>query len=476
MQGRLVLAAGLIALAPRGGAAATRDVANVPTFTLTFGRSVLNQLTFDTYRTPFDELQTRPYNMLFANISRQPNFGAWPGQQGSYARYVDALIGNNGAANVDNDADAIEGTMIRRETGALAWGISPAFLAGTLKSDDSAGGSTFSDDNDLKAFDVRGGVAYQLNNSFVLGGGLRAVLATHDATDTNFEPGVGGFNGEDDFKQTTIELDAGVRQFLSQTSSWEIAAAAGFGTSEKDVFSEDVDGAGATTGRFVSTNYDIDDLGLTVAGGYNRLRAEGLGEMEYRGGFTYTQRKLGNSDLAFTETGGVTTPDVTLLSQDPIKVMGIFGSARSIFEAGETEVFLGARLGYDKTDGRQQTNAAGAIVNEKIEDSLLGLGLTLGVRQPVFHDKLRIIVSGHGDLLASKTGTFFDTGSAEDDTTLTVAQYAIGLETVLTNVTLDFVWLAGEEATVTPIPIGIPAGSRRTVQLDRLILSAAVSW
>ena len=81
MQGRLVLAAGLIALAPRGGAAATRDVANVPTFTLTFGRSVLNQLTFDTYRTPFDELQTRPYNMLFANISRQPNFGAWPGQQ-----------------------------------------------------------------------------------------------------------------------------------------------------------------------------------------------------------------------------------------------------------------------------------------------------------------------------------------------------------------------------------------------------------
>ena len=40
----------------------------------------------------------------------------------------------------------------------------------------------------------------------------------------------------------------------------------------------------------------------------------------------------------------------------------------------------------------------------------------------------------------------FDTGSAEDDTTLTAAQYAIGLETVLTNVTLDFVWLAGEES------------------------------
>lgn len=475
-QGRIVLVAGLIALAPRGGAAATRDLAGMPTFTLTFGRSVLNQLSFDTYRTPFDELQTRPYNMLFANISRQPNFGAWPGQQGSYARYVDGLIGNNGAANVDNEADAIEGTMVRRETGSLAWGISPAFLAGTLKSNDTAGASTFSDDDDLTAFDVRGGVAYQLNNSFVLGGGLRAVLANHDASDANFEPGVGGFNGEDRFKQTTLAVDAGVRQFLTPISSWEIAATAGFGTSEQDVFSEDVDDTGAVTGRFVSTNYDIDDIGITVAGGYNRLRAEGLGEMEFRGGFTYAQRKLGNSDLAFTETGGITTPDVTLLAQDPIKTLGVFGSARSIFQAGETEVFMGARLGYDTRDGRQQTDAAGTIITETIDDSSIGLGLTLGIRQPVFRDKLRIIVSGHGDLLASKSGTVFDTGSEQDDTTLTVAQYAVGLETVLTNVTLDFVWLAGEEITVAPLPIGIPGGSRQTVQLDRLILSAAVSW
>ena len=89
--GRMALAAGLTALAVGGAAAATRDLASAPTFTLTFGRSVLNQLTFDTYRTPYDELTTRPYNLLFANISRQPNFGAWPGQQGSYARYVDIL-------------------------------------------------------------------------------------------------------------------------------------------------------------------------------------------------------------------------------------------------------------------------------------------------------------------------------------------------------------------------------------------------
>ena len=105
------------------------------------------------------------------------------------------------------------------------------------------------------------------------------------------------------------------------------------------------------TARFVSTNYDIDDLGVTVAGSYNRLRAEGLGEMEFGGGFTYSQRELGNSDLAFTETGGVTTPDVTLLSQEPVTTMGVFGTARSIFQAGETEVFIGARLGYDTMDG-----------------------------------------------------------------------------------------------------------------------------
>jgi hypothetical protein len=472
----IVLAAAAWALAPREAAAATRDLANVPTFTLTFGRSVLNQLTYDTYRTPFDELQTRPYNLLFANISRQPNFGAWPGQQGGYARYVDGLIGNNGAANVDNDADAIEGTMIRRESGALAWGLSAAILAGTLKTDDAAAGATFSDNNDLKALDVRGGAAYQLSNSTVLGAGLRTVYAIHDATDANFEPGVGGFNGEDNFKQLTMAADVGARQFLTPTSSWEVTGVFGYGSSNKDVFSENVDGTGAITDRFVSTNYDINDLNLTVAGGYNRLRSEGLGETEFRGGVSYSQRKLGNSDLASTTTGGVTTPDLTLLSQKPITTTGIFGSARSIFQAGETEVFLGVRLGYDSASGSQQTDAAGTIVNEKIDDSLIGLGLTLGVRQPLFHDKLRIIVSGHGDLLAGKTGTIFDTGSAKDDTTLTVAQYAVGLEAVLANVTLDFAWLTGEEATVTPVPIGIPAGSRRTVQLDKLVLSAAVSW
>jgi hypothetical protein len=466
----------LSALAPQRTRALTRDVAAVPTFTLTFGRSVLNQLTFDTYRTPFDELQTRPYNLLFANISRQANFGAWPGQQGSYARYVDGLIGNNGATNVDNDSDAIEGTMIRRETGTIAWGLSAAVLSGTLKTDDTSAGTTFSDDNALKALDIRGGASFQLNNSFVLGAGLRTVLATHNADDSNFEPGVGGFNGADDFEQLGVTVNIGVRQFLTPLSSWELETDLGYGSSTQDVFSENVDAAGAITDKFVSTNYDINDLSVAVSGGYNRLRAEGLGEAEYRGGLSFSKRKLGNSDLAYTESGGVTTPDVTLLDQSPVTTAGAFASARSIFQAGETEVFLGARLGWDKTTGSAQTDVAGTIVNEDVDDSRLGLGLTLGLRQPLFRDKLRIIVSGHGDFLSDKTATTFDAGSEKDHATLTVAQYAVGLEVVLANVTLDLAWLTGEEAPVTPIPIGIPTGSRRTVQLDKLVLSAAVSW
>jgi hypothetical protein len=139
-------------------------------------------------------------------------------------------------------------------------------------------------------------------------------------------------------------------------------------------------------------------------------------------------------------------------------------------------MFVGARLGYDASTGSSQVDAAGTIVNEKIDDTQIGLGLTLGIRQPLVHDKLRIIVSGHADLLDSQIQTTFDTGSEKDSATLTAAQFAVGLETVLANVTLDLAWLTGEAAPSVAIPIGIPEGSRRTIQLDRLVLSAAVSW
>ena len=473
----LLLVLGAAAAMPRPTLAVTRELSDVPSFGLTFQRSVLNQLTYDTYRTPFDELQSRPYNLLFGNIARTANFGAWPGQQGRYTRYVDGLIGNNGAANVDNNADAIQGTMIRRETGTSAWGLTAAILAGTGRKDGTTAGSTFKDSNDLKALDLRGGAGFQLDDSSVLGASLRAVRATHDKTDTNFEPGVGGFTGVDTFAQLGVTADIGVRQFLGPLSSWELQTTVGYGSAKQDTSSRNVDGTGALTDTFVSANDDIKDFSFAVTGGYNRLHRERLGETEYRGGLARAQRKLGNSDLAYTEALGVTTADLTLLSQKPVTTTSAFASARSIFQAGETELFVGARLDFGLSGGSSSTvDTVGTIVNEKIADSRLGLGVTLGIRQPLYRDKLRIIVSGHGDLVSDKTQTIFDANSATDRSTLTAAQYAVGLEAVLANVTLDLAWLAGEEAAVVPVPIGLPSGSRRTVQLDKLVLSAAVSW
>ena len=456
--------------------AVTREVASVPQFRLTFGESVINQLTFDTYRNAYDELQTRPYNLNFAGIGRSANLSPWPGQEGGYARYVDALIGNNGAANVDNDADAIQGSLIRRQTGKIAWGVTAAVLAGTLESDDASGTSTFTDGDDLKAIDVRGAAAFQLGESRVLGGGVRLIFATSSITEDSFEAGVGGFSSEDSFDQPAVVLDAGMRTFLGPRSSWEIAGALGYAAPKVDERSTSFDDTGAVTGKFVVANYDIDDLSFSVSGSYNRLRADAPGETEYRGGITYAQREIGNSNLSYSETGGITTPLLTLTGQDAITTLAFFGSAKTIFQAGETEMFVGARLGYAAVDGATQVDAAGVLSSESIDDTQADLRLTLGVRQPLYRDKLRFIASGRGDVVRLETKTSFDTGDDGDTATLTVAQYAIGLEAVLANVTLDLAWLAGEEAPVVPIPIGVPTGSRRTVELDRLVFSAAVSW
>jgi hypothetical protein len=76
----------LIALLPGTARALTREVAELQPTRLTFGQSVLNQLSYGTYREPFDELQTRPHNLLFHNIGRHPNLSPWQGQQGSYTR------------------------------------------------------------------------------------------------------------------------------------------------------------------------------------------------------------------------------------------------------------------------------------------------------------------------------------------------------------------------------------------------------
>ena len=472
----IAVVAALIALWPGTIFALTRDIADLQPARLTFDQSVIHQLTFETYRDPFDELQTRPYNLLFNNIGRHSNLSPWQGQAGNYTRYFNALIGNNGTANVDNDADTLQGALIRRETDAIAWGVSAAFLTGEDGSDDSNPTTTFSDTDNLNGFDLRGAAAYQLSERRVLGGGFRATQASSELTDSSFGQGVGGFFGAEEFDQLRVVLDFGMRTFLDPMSSWEIQGALGFGSSEQDEFSETLDLLGLVTDRFVITNYEISDLDLGLYAGYNRVRAGQLGETEYRVGLERSERELDNSDLSFGETGGVVTPVVTLLGSDPITRTRLYASAKTIFQAGETEMFAGAELGYGMVDGSTRVDAAGFIVNEEIDDSHTHLGATVGLRQPLYRDKIRLIVSGRADLVDQETSTVFDSGSDDDNSTLSVAQYAIGLEGVLANVTFDLAWLQSEEAPVVPVDLGLPGGSRRSIELDRLIFSAAVAW
>jgi hypothetical protein len=132
----IALVAAAAMLLPGVSLALTRELAELQPASLSFDRSVLNQVSFDIYRDPFDELQTRPYNLLFSNIGRHSNLSPWPDQEGNYTRYLNALIGNNGRSNIDNDADAIQGSFGMRQTDTIAWGVSAAFLGGNLGSDE----------------------------------------------------------------------------------------------------------------------------------------------------------------------------------------------------------------------------------------------------------------------------------------------------------------------------------------------------
>ena len=59
-------------------------------------------------------------------------------------------------------------------------------------------------------------------------------------------------------------------------------------------------------------------------------------------------------------------------------------------------------------------DAAGVIVNEAIDDTQMAVGMTLGLRQPLFQDKLRVIVSGRADYLDLERNTQRILGDSED--------------------------------------------------------------
>ncbi|MDH3591709.1 MAG: hypothetical protein OER88_07515, partial [Planctomycetota bacterium] len=223
-----LLLAGIFALLIWGESSAlTREIAELQRAKLTFDQSILNQLTFGTYRDPFDELQGRPYNLLFQNIGRHSNLSPWQGQEGNYTRYLNALIGNNGTANVDNDADSIQGALIHRVSPGWAWGVSGAFLAGNNDNAAASNGLIFSNADDFSGFDVRGAAARQLGETRVLGFGVRATSALSETLDDDFEIGVGGTFSKDAFKQFDMTFDVGLRTFINNRSSWEIGLEVG---------------------------------------------------------------------------------------------------------------------------------------------------------------------------------------------------------------------------------------------------------
>ena len=292
-----IFAAALLALSFVSAGAATREIADLQPARLTFSQSILNDVSFGIYRDPFDELQTRPYNMLFSNIGRHGSFSPWPGQQGNYTRYVNALIGNNGTANVDNGADSLQGSMVRRQTDRWAWGVSAAILSGNDGNENSGGGSTFRDTDDLNGFDIRPAAARQLGERRVLGFGLRLTSASSELTDSSFAQGVGGFFGETEFTQSGFVADVGLRTFLTPGSSWEVQLVIGSDSFEQIEIAETIDGLGVITDRNTITNYDISDFTIGAYGGYNHQRDGALGEMEYRLGIESSQRELDNTDL-----------------------------------------------------------------------------------------------------------------------------------------------------------------------------------
>lgn len=470
------IAAAVICCSASSSFALTREIADLQRARLTFDRSVLNQLSYDTYRDPFDELQSRPYNLLFQNIGRYSNLSPWQGQEGNYTNYLNALIGNNGVANIDNNADAMQGAWIRRHSSAWAYGGSIAFLAGNNDSSDLTSTVGFGDSDDLSGYDFRGAAARQLGESRVLGFGLRMTQVSAEETDGAFETGVGGFRSADRFEHSDFTVDTGLRTFISENTSWDVALEVGAGSADRDLWSENLDGVSMVTDRFVITDYDISDLIVKVSTGYNRQAADRLGETEYRVTLMHTSRELDNTALSYGEALGVITPSLTLLDQDALTSTRVSLSAKKIFQAGETEMFGTTRFMYGMTDGATSVDAASIIVNEAIDDTQMSLGLTIGLRQPLYRDKLRVIVAGHAEFTSLEESTVFDSGLDTNTYDQTSTQYAVGLEGVLANVVFDLAWLFGEEDPVLPVGLGLPPGSRRSIEVDRLVFSAAVAW
>ena len=337
-MGRTWAAAGLAVVIVSGvSGATTREVAEVSPRPLSINQSVLFEVTDGIFRTPYDELQMRPYNLLFVNVDRNPNLSPWPGQTGEQIHYLNALVGNNGATDVDGDADVLQGAYIRQRGEGIAWGFSGGLFSSENDSNDITNGVTFDETDSVSGFDFRGSVAKSLSDSFVGGVGVRLFSQTDEVIQESFAPLTGGSFTENSTDQTGGAVDVGVRKFMEGNRSWEASVHFGFGDGEVDNFSDTLDVNGAITDRFVVTDYDLTDTTYGVRGQFNTLAQNGRHEGQYRIGLTVTERELDNDALAFQETAGVVTPSLTLLNQDAVSWTTVYGAVEHVFFAGPTQ-------------------------------------------------------------------------------------------------------------------------------------------
>jgi len=96
----------------------------------------------------------------------------------------------------------------------------------------------------------------------------------------------------------------------------------------------------------------------------------------------------------------------------------------------------------------------------------------MGLRQPLWNERFRLVARAQADLSDSSRTTTFDTASSGTDLTQTTTQYAIGIETVLNNMAFDVAWLFGTDSGSG----GTTTVNRQTIDLDRLVISATFGW
>ncbi len=452
--------------------AVTREIVELQRIPLTPRMSVIHQLSGGLLSDPYDELLSRPFNLHFTNLERNANLSPWPGQQGEQVRYVDFLIGNNGNTNVRNGSDTLQGTYVSQRGDKFVWGISAAYLGDDIQNTDLAAGANFADSESLLGFDARFAAGYRVSNRMVLGGGLSAFKGTDTFDDASFTQGLGGSFSLQELDDTGFEADFGLRLFTSESKSWDTTLVVGSGSTQLDDYSDTLDATGAVISRFVINRYDIEDVYLQLSAGHNRRFLESGGEAQFRAGVRSSRHELANTDLSFTDALGVITPNLTLISQSPVTDTEVFASAETLFVRGWTQIFGGARFSMAQLDGSTQVDSVGVIVNESIDDSELRLTLVMGLRQPLWNERFRLVARAQADLSDTNQTTAFDNASSSTDLTQTTTQYAVGIETVLNNMAFDLAWLFGTDSGSG----GTTVANRQTIDLDRLVISATFGW